>query len=137
MGAPETTFGQQLRRWRLQRGLSQEALAERAGLTPRAIAALEGGGRRRPYPRTVEALAEALRLAGHERAAFSELAGGAGDPAGPERRGVLRAGADGLARHESSPRCGDAEPDRDGRRVAARPTAMIPGEETRSRGEKS
>ncbi len=41
------------------------------------MAALEGGARRRPYPRTVEVLAEALEVAGHERAAFSELAGGA------------------------------------------------------------
>ncbi len=82
MRAPETTFGQRLRRLRLQRGLSQEALAERAGLTSRAVAALEGGGRRRPYPRTVEVLAEALELAGQERAAFGELVGGAADQAG-------------------------------------------------------
>src|SRR5215472_10975125 len=87
MGAPEMTFGQQLRRLRLQRGLSQEALAERAGVTPRAVAALESGGRRRPYPRTVEMLAEALGLAGHERAAFGELARGAGDPAGRQAQG--------------------------------------------------
>jgi predicted ATPase/DNA-binding XRE family transcriptional regulator len=79
MRAPETTFGQQLRRLRLQRGLSQEALAERAGLTPRAVSALEGGARRRPYPRTVALLADALGLAGHERAEFDELA----DPSVP------------------------------------------------------
>ena len=46
-------------------------------------------------------------------------AGGAGDPAGPERRGVLRAGAGGLARHEPSPRCVGVERDHDGRRSAA------------------
>jgi hypothetical protein len=68
---------------------------------------------------------------GAERAA-----GGAGDPAGPERRGVLLAAAGGLARHEPSPRCDGAGLDHDGRRPAARLPAMIPGEEARSRGEK-
>ncbi len=76
MDASETTFGQQLRRLRLQHGLSQEALAERAGLTPSAVAALERGRRRRPYPRTIDRLAEALDLADHVRAAFCDLAGG-------------------------------------------------------------
>src|SRR5262249_40095927 len=38
-------------------------------------------------------------------------AGGAGDPTGPERRGVLLAGAGGLARHEPSPRCDGTELD--------------------------
>ena len=78
MRAPETTFGQQLRRLRLR----QEALAERAGLTPRAVTALEGGARRWPYPRTVDLLAEALGLVGADRLAFGELTGGAANPAG-------------------------------------------------------
>jgi hypothetical protein len=62
--------------------------------------------------------------------------GGAGNPAGPERRGILRAGAGGLARHEPSPRCDGMDPDDDGRQPAAWVTAMIPGERARSRGEK-
>jgi transcriptional regulator with XRE-family HTH domain len=62
MGTPETAFGQQLRQLRLRAGLSQAALAERAGLAPKAIAALESGARRFPYPRTLGVLAEALGL---------------------------------------------------------------------------
>jgi predicted ATPase/DNA-binding CsgD family transcriptional regulator len=56
------TFGQKLRRLRQARGLTQEELARRAGLTPNAISALERGERRRPYPHTVRALGEALAL---------------------------------------------------------------------------
>jgi hypothetical protein len=62
-------------------------------------------------------------------------AGGAGDPAGPGRRGVLPAGAGGLARHERSPRCVDVGRDHDGRRSAAGLTAMTPRSGVRSRGE--
>jgi predicted ATPase/DNA-binding XRE family transcriptional regulator len=47
---------------RVRAGLTQEELAERAGLTPHAISALERGARTRPYPHTVRALAEALGL---------------------------------------------------------------------------
>jgi predicted ATPase/DNA-binding NarL/FixJ family response regulator/DNA-binding XRE family transcriptional regulator len=50
---------QQLRR---RAGLSQQELAERAGLSVRGIADLERGARRTPYPRTVRRLVEALGL---------------------------------------------------------------------------
>ena len=60
--------GEQLRRWRVRAGLSQEALAERAGLSVQAIGALETGKRRRPYPQTIAALATALGLNDAERA---------------------------------------------------------------------
>ena len=53
-------------------GLSQEALAERAGLSAQAVGALETGKRRRPYPHTVAALADALGLAESERVALAE-----------------------------------------------------------------
>jgi transcriptional regulator with XRE-family HTH domain len=55
-------FGAQLRRHRESAGLSQEELAERAGLTAKAIGALERGERRRPYPHTIQLLADALEL---------------------------------------------------------------------------
>jgi predicted ATPase/DNA-binding XRE family transcriptional regulator len=55
-------FREQLRRFRERAGLSQESLAERAGLSPNAIGALERGERQRPYPHTVRALADALGL---------------------------------------------------------------------------
>lgn len=65
-------FGERLRRYREAAALSQEALAERAGLTTNAIGALERGERKRPYPDTLRRLADALELGKDERA---ELAG--------------------------------------------------------------
>ncbi|MET7402231.1 BTAD domain-containing putative transcriptional regulator, partial [Dactylosporangium sp. NPDC005572] len=64
-------FGAHLRALREQRALTQEELAERAGLTVNAIGALERGVRRRPYPHTVRALADALGLDDGERAALA------------------------------------------------------------------
>ena len=57
-----SSFGALLRRYREAEGLSQEDLAERTGLAAKAIGALERGERRRPYPRTVALLADALHL---------------------------------------------------------------------------
>src|SRR5215218_1077447 len=68
----QSPFGERLRRLRLAAGLSQEALAERSGLSVQAIGALETGKRRRPYPHTVPALADALGLTESERAALAE-----------------------------------------------------------------
>ena len=63
-----------LRDRRREAGYSQEALAERAGLSASAIAALEQGIRRAPYRDTVNALADALALSGVARREFEELA---------------------------------------------------------------
>jgi predicted ATPase/DNA-binding XRE family transcriptional regulator len=71
----QVPFGERLRRMRVAAGLSQEALAERAGLSAQAIGALETGKRRRPYPHTVAALAAALGLSERERAALTEARG--------------------------------------------------------------
>ncbi|HSK55985.1 MAG TPA: helix-turn-helix domain-containing protein [Jiangellales bacterium] len=65
-----------LRRWRLAAALSQEELAARAGLTAKAIGALERGERRRPYPHTVRALADSLGLDEDDRAALAAAAAG-------------------------------------------------------------
>jgi DNA-binding CsgD family transcriptional regulator/transcriptional regulator with XRE-family HTH domain len=73
--ADQAAFGEVLRRSRVRAGLSQEALAERAGLAPAAVSALERGVRRRPYPHTLAALAEALELPPAERAALAGAAG--------------------------------------------------------------
>ncbi|MEO8511086.1 MAG: helix-turn-helix domain-containing protein [Chloroflexota bacterium] len=64
------TFGNRLRRYRETAGLTQDELAEYAGLTAKGISALERGARRRPYPNTVRAIADALGLSAEERAAF-------------------------------------------------------------------
>ena len=59
-----------LRALREAAGLSQEELAERAGLSSHAISALERGTRTRPYPHTVRALCDALDVDADSRAAL-------------------------------------------------------------------
>jgi predicted ATPase/DNA-binding XRE family transcriptional regulator len=66
----ELSFGAQLRRLRVAAGLTQEEVAQEAGLSPTAVSALERGERRRPYPHTVRSLADALELPEEERAAL-------------------------------------------------------------------
>jgi predicted ATPase/transcriptional regulator with XRE-family HTH domain len=53
-------FGALLRRLRLQAGISQEQLAERARVSADGVGALERGTRRAPYRETVDLLAAAL-----------------------------------------------------------------------------
>jgi predicted ATPase/transcriptional regulator with XRE-family HTH domain len=74
-----TTFGALLRQHRLTAGLTQEALAERAGISARGVQDLERGVRRAPRAETVRLLAEALGLDADSwttliRAAHPELA---------------------------------------------------------------
>ncbi|MEU3166854.1 helix-turn-helix domain-containing protein [Streptosporangium sp. NPDC006930] len=66
----EDVFGVLLRRHRLRGGLTQEALAERAGISSRSVAELERGRGRSPRPRSLEQLVTALDLAGQEREEF-------------------------------------------------------------------
>jgi tetratricopeptide (TPR) repeat protein/transcriptional regulator with XRE-family HTH domain len=63
-------FGELLRLYRGAAGLTQEELAERAGLSVQAIGGLERGLRRAPRSSTVAALATALRLTADDRAAL-------------------------------------------------------------------
>ena len=73
-------FGELLRRYRLEAGLSQEALAECTGLSPRTIQSLEVGGTR-PYPDTIRRLTEGLSLpAGSARALRRQPLGSGGAP---------------------------------------------------------
>src|SRR5438067_5925941 len=76
-----STFGAVLRRCRRERGLTQEALAERAGVSVRALSDLERGAKHRPRRDTVALLAEALALSAEERATFEAAAHGPGLPA--------------------------------------------------------
>lgn len=61
-------FGALLRRHRQRAGLTQEALAESAGLSVRGISDLERGVNRAPYVATILRLGDALGLADEERA---------------------------------------------------------------------
>ena len=82
--AEETALGPLLRRLRIRAGLSQEALAQRAGLSADTIAALEAGRRRQPRAFTVGLLADALGLGLEGRAQFAAGATTAGTPV-PDR----------------------------------------------------
>src|SRR5262249_30659107 len=68
------TFGDQLRRYRVERGLTQEGLAEHAGLSTRAISDLERGIKLHPRRDTIQMLAEALKLDVPARALLEDLA---------------------------------------------------------------
>jgi len=71
MISPETsTFAAMLQQCRNDAGLSQEELAARAGVSPRAVSYLETGRVRRPRRDTVTALAVALGLDDMTRALF-------------------------------------------------------------------
>lgn len=63
LGQEERSFGKLLQRHRLAAGLSQEELANRAGLSRRGVADLERGARNWPHPATARRLADALALA--------------------------------------------------------------------------
>jgi tetratricopeptide (TPR) repeat protein/transcriptional regulator with XRE-family HTH domain len=82
---PGGGFGGLLRRHRLAAGLSQEELAERSGLTARAIADMERGRTARPRRHSVRALADTLELAEAERTLLKRASRPAppGQPAAP------------------------------------------------------
>lgn len=67
-------FSALLRGIRLSSDLTQEALAERAGLSTRAVSDLERGTRQFPHRETAEMLADGLALQGETRTAFLEVA---------------------------------------------------------------
>lgn len=117
------SFGQVLKELRLARGLSQAAVATRAGVDRSYVNRLEAGERAAPGQAAVEALAEALQLTDAEADRLLATAGllprslqrlGAGDPTllllaqrltdsrlSPAARAALRATITTLARHWS------------------------------------
>jgi transcriptional regulator with XRE-family HTH domain/tetratricopeptide (TPR) repeat protein len=89
--------GEWLRQQRVAAGLTQEDLAERSGVSVRAIADLERGRTRKPYPSSVRALVRALGLpeaTGTELVARyrAERGGTAGGPGGSGLAGTGLAG---------------------------------------------
>lgn len=85
--------GDLLRRYRESAGLSQEALAERAGLSARGLLYLERGGRR-PYPATLRRLADALSLTPPQREALTLASQHGGAAVPPATQNTLEAPAD-------------------------------------------
>jgi transcriptional regulator with XRE-family HTH domain/tetratricopeptide (TPR) repeat protein len=81
-------FGNLVRRHRAAAGLTQEGLAERAGLSPLTVSALERGVNVTPRKETVALLAKALELTAEYRAVFEAAArrGGAPVQASPPAR---------------------------------------------------
>jgi non-specific serine/threonine protein kinase len=78
-GAEVAGFGALLRRHRVAAGLTQEGLAERAGLSRRGVQHLEAGDAR-PYPATLDVLAAALALGPEDRARLRGAARAAAPP---------------------------------------------------------
>src|SRR6185295_11621293 len=71
--APQHDFGRLLRELRQEAGLTQAALAERAGLSVRAVQHLERS-LGQPQRETARRLVAALKLAGERRAEFEAAA---------------------------------------------------------------
>jgi predicted ATPase/DNA-binding XRE family transcriptional regulator len=90
MGSTEpSSFGELLKRYRTAAGLTQEELAERAGLSARGVQDLERGTRRSPHPGTARRLAEALGLRDVQRAALLQTAQQAGTEHGLAKQAPL------------------------------------------------
>jgi tetratricopeptide (TPR) repeat protein len=70
-----TTFGERLGACRRSASLSQEELAERSGLSVKAISNLERGRAQWPHPGSVHRLVDALGLRDQARAQFIAVAG--------------------------------------------------------------
>jgi tetratricopeptide (TPR) repeat protein/transcriptional regulator with XRE-family HTH domain len=87
---PAVNFAELLRRLRTDAGLTQEQLAERAGVSPRSISDLERGINKTARRDTTRLLADALNLSGTARAGFETTARGYQDAeAGVAEAGVL------------------------------------------------
>jgi len=78
MAAEVAAIGAALRRHRIAAGLTQEELAEKAGLSTRGIQDLERGARRAPHPETLRRLTHALGR-DHD-ATLTGLEAGTGQP---------------------------------------------------------
>src|SRR4051812_3666088 len=87
-----TDFGELLRCYRVGAGLTQEQLAERAGVSTRGISDLERGARGLPRKDTLQLLLDALDLTGADRAALIAAAQRPHRPAALRARGNRHSG---------------------------------------------
>ncbi len=76
LAEPPVTFAALLRKLRTGARLTQEELAEAAGLSPRSVSDLERGIAATPRRETIRLLADALGLTGPARAGFEAVARG-------------------------------------------------------------
>ena len=90
MAEPPLRFAGMLRQLRAEAALTQEELAEAAGLNPRTISDLERGLATTPHKDTVRLLADALQLGGSARVEFEAAARGHAGPGRARGRGVPR-----------------------------------------------
>jgi tetratricopeptide (TPR) repeat protein/transcriptional regulator with XRE-family HTH domain len=74
MSVQEPAFGDLLRYFRDEAGLSRVDLAVLTKMSPETIGALERGTRRRPYPETIARLVRALDLSARDRALLESAA---------------------------------------------------------------
>jgi tetratricopeptide (TPR) repeat protein/transcriptional regulator with XRE-family HTH domain len=88
---PPVGFGGMLRRLRAGAGLTQEELAEAAGLNSRTVSDLERGLAITPHKDTVRLLGDALRLGGSARVEFEAAARGHAGPGRARGGGVAAA----------------------------------------------
>ena len=95
-----TSFGELLRQRRLAAGLTQEALAERAGISAKAVSDLERDPDRTPRLDTIGLLADALGLAAGDRAGLLAAA----RPLPPPEATPARAPAQPSIRRPAMPR---------------------------------
>jgi tetratricopeptide (TPR) repeat protein len=107
----DASFGAILHRHRVIAGLTQEELAERAGLSVRALRDMERGRTLRPYRQSVQLVADALTLAGQARSQLIRAARPSG--AAPAGGAVPAGGAAGPGDADSP--AGAAGPGHSGR----------------------
>src|SRR5215472_10691552 len=102
-------FGALLRRLRVTAGFSQAALAERAGLSVDAVAALETGRRKNPRAFTLRVIADALELDPAARDLLVSRAG-PGPPGRPGPSGMPPLPTPLIGRERQQPHAGLPQP---------------------------
>lgn len=90
----ESAFGARLRHHRMAAGLTQEELAERSGLSVRAISDMERGRTSRPRRDTLNQITDALELSAAEREAMANAARRYASEAAPSRLPLAQLPAD-------------------------------------------